>query len=142
MGRIILFGFLLWPFAEIAAFIWVGGQIGILFTLALIVLTAFAGIAIVRWQGLGMVMDTRAMMARGEMPQKQFAEMMMIAIAGLLLIIPGFVSDIVGLTLLVPPVRSWLYSALSRNMVIVTDYRPADPGPGRRAIDLDSDSYR
>lgn len=142
MGRIILLAFLLWPFAEIAAFIWVGAQIGILATLALIILTAVAGIAIVRWQGVGMVMDTRAMMARGEMPQKQFAEMMMIAIAGLLLIIPGFISDLFGLALLVPPVRSWLFAALSRNMVIVTDYRPADPGPASRAIDLDPDSYR
>lgn len=142
MGRMIVLAVLALPFLEIAAFIWVGGQIGILATLAAIVLTAFAGIALVRWQGLGMIMDTRAMMARGEMPQKQFAEMMMIAVAGFLLMVPGFLTDIVGLLLLVPPVRTWIYGALSRNMVIVTNYRPSQPGPAQRSIDLDPDSYR
>ncbi|SDG22633.1 UPF0716 protein FxsA [Pelagibacterium luteolum] len=142
MGRMIVLAVLALPFLEIATFIWVGGQIGILGTLAAIILTAFAGIAIVRWQGLGMIMDTRAMMARGEMPQKQFAEMMMIAVAGFLLIVPGFLTDVLGLLLLIPPVRSWIYQAMSRNMVIVTNYRPSQPGPAQRAIDLDSDSYR
>tara|TARA_R100000365_G_scaffold370_1_gene1219 strand:+ start:5253 stop:5732 length:480 start_codon:yes stop_codon:yes gene_type:complete len=142
VGRFILLGFLLLPFLEIAGFIWVGGQIGILSTLGAIVLTAVAGIFIVRWQGLGMVMDSRAMMARGEMPQRQFAEMMMIAAAGLFLLIPGFITDAVGFALLIPPVRHWLYGLMSRNMVVVTTYRPSQPGPAYKSIELDDDDYR
>lgn len=142
MARFILVAFLLLPFIEIAGFIWVGGQIGILATLAAIVLSAFVGIAIVRWQGLGMVLDSRAMMARGEVPARQFADMMMIGIAGMLLVIPGFVTDAVGFMLLIPPVRGWLYHLMSRNMIVVSTYRPSQPSPAYKSIDLDDDDYR
>lgn len=142
MARFILVAFLLLPFIEIAGFIWVGGQIGILATLAAIVLSAFVGIAIVRWQGLGMVLDSRAMMARGEVPARQFADMMMIGIAGMLLVIPGFVTDAMGFMLLIPPVRGWLYHLMSRNMVVVSTYRPSQPSPAYKSIDLDDDDYR
>jgi UPF0716 protein FxsA len=128
VARFIALALLALPFIEIAGFIWVGGQIGILPTLAAIILTAVAGVLIIRWQGLGMVLDSRAMMARGEVPARQFAEMMMIALAGLLL--------------LIPPVRGWLYHLMSRNMVVVSTYRPSQPGPAYKSIDLDSDDYR
>ena len=142
MGRLIVIFLVLLPFLEIAGFIWVGGQIGILATLAAIVLTAIAGMLIIRWQGVGLILDSRAMMARGEVPAKVFAEAMMLALAGLLLVIPGFVTDAVGLLLLIPPVRSALYGLLSRNMVVVSSYRPSQPGPGIKSIDLDPDSWR
>src|SRR5690606_21612774 len=130
------------PFIEIAGFIWVGGRIGILATLLLIVLTAVLGVAIMRRQGLGVVLDSRAMMERGEVPARQFADMMMIGVAGLLLVIPGFVTDIFGFALLVPPIRGWLYNWMSRNMVVVTTYRPSQPGQAPKSIDLDEGDYR
>lgn len=142
MARFILIALLLLPFIEIAGFIWVGGQIGILATLAAVVLTAFIGIAIVRRQGLGMVLDSRAMLSRGEVPARQFAEMMMIGMAGVLLVIPGFITDAIGFALLIPPVRGWLYRLMSRNMVVVTTYRPSQPGPAYKSIDLDDGDYR
>lgn len=142
MGRFIIVFILLLPFIEIAGFIWVGGQIGVLATLAAIIVTALAGVLIIRWQGMGLVLDSRAMMARGEIPAKAFAEAMMLAVAGLLLLVPGFVTDAMGLLLLIPPVRAALYALLSRNMVVVSTYRPTQPGPGTRSIDLDPDSYR
>jgi UPF0716 protein FxsA len=142
MGRIVLLLILLTPFMEIAGFIWIGGMIGILPTLAAIVLTAVLGVFIIRWQGMGLVLDSRAMMARGEIPAKNFAHSMMLAMAGLLLLIPGFFTDAIGFLLLVPPVRSALYALLSRNMVVVSAYRPANPGPGTKSIDLDPDAYR
>src|SRR5690554_3905658 len=114
MGRLIVVFLLLLPFLEIAGFIWVGGQIGILATLAAIVVTAVIGVLIIRWQGMGLVLDSRAMMARGEIPAKAFAEAMMLAIAGLLLLIPGFLTDAMGLLLLIPPVRAALFALLSR----------------------------
>lgn len=142
MARFILLSILLLPFIEIAAFIWVGGQIGILATLATIILTAIVGVMLVRLQGLGIIMDSRAMMARGEIPARQFSDVMLLALAGLLLVVPGFVTDAVGLALLIPPVRGWLYGLMSRNMVVVSTYRPAQPGPGQKSIDLDSGDYR
>lgn len=142
MARFVLLFILAAPFLEIATFIWVGGEIGILPTLAAIVLTAVAGLVILRWQGMGLIADSRAMMARGEIPARQFAEAMMLAFAGVLLLIPGFLTDAAGFALLIPPVRAALYGLLSRNMVVVSTYRPSrDPG-GPKAIDLDPEDYR
>src|SRR5690606_40470985 len=93
-------------------------------------------------EGLGVVLDSRAMMERGEVPARQFADMMMIGVAGLLLVIPGFVTDIFGFALLVPPIRGWLYNWMSRNMVVVTTYRPSQPGQAPKSIDLDEGDYR
>ncbi len=142
MGRLILALILLVPFLEIAGFIWVGGAIGVFPTLAATVLTAIAGLFVIRWQGMGLIVDSRAMMARGEVPAKNFAEAMMLAVAGLFLLVPGFFTDAIGFVLLVAPVRSALYGLLSRNMVVVSTYRPSNPGPGMKSIDLDPDSYR
>lgn len=142
MARFIVLALFLLPFIEIAGFIWVGGKIGILATLLLIVLTAVLGVAIMRRQGLGVVLDSRAMIERGEVPARQFADMMMIGVAGVLLVIPGFVTDIFGFALLVPPIRGWLYGLMSRNMVVVSTYRPSRPGPATKSIDLDEGDYR
>lgn len=142
MARFIVLALFLLPFIEIAGFIWVGGKIGILATLLLIVLTAVLGVAIMRRQGLGVVLDSRAMIERGEVPARQFADMMMIGVAGVLLVIPGFVTDLFGFALLVPPIRGWLYGLMSRNMVVVSTYRPSRPGPATKSIDLDEGDYR
>ena len=147
MGWIILLAILAVPFAEIAVFIMVGSQIGVIATLASIVAAGVVGFLILRWQGLSVLMDSRAMMARGEVPARQIAETMMLALAGFLLMLPGFLSDIAGFALLIPPVRHALYWALSRNMVVVSGYRPAG-GPANRpggvppTIELGRDSYR
>lgn len=142
MAPAILIAILAMPLLEIAAFIWLGGQIGVLSTLAAILLTAIIGIAIVRWQGMGLVMDSRAMMARGEMPARQFAEAMMLAIAGVFLVIPGFITDAMGFALLIPAVRGALFNFLSRNMVVVSTYAPGRGAATRKSIDLDPDDYR
>lgn len=142
MGQLLLIAILLTPIAEIASFIWIGGQIGIFSTLAAIIATAVIGVAIIRWQGMGLIIDSRAMMARGEVPARPFAEAMMLAVAGFFLLIPGFLTDTIGFVLLIPPVRAALYGALSRNMVVVSTYRPGGPQTGTRSIDLDPDSYR
>lgn len=142
MARFVLLLVLAAPFLEIATFIWVGGEIGIFPTLAAIIATAVAGLAILRWQGMGLLADSRAMMARGEVPARQFAEAMMLAFGGVLLLIPGFLTDALGFALLIPPIRSALYKFLSRNMVVVSTYRPSTTPRGPKAIDLDDDEYR
>lgn len=142
MGRLILILILLLPFLEIATFIWIGGEIGILATLAAIVGTAVLGILIIRWQGVGLLMHSRAMLQRGEIPARQFSDGMLLALAGLLLLIPGFLTDMAGFALLLPPVRGMIFAALSRNMVVVTSYRPATRPDGPKPIDLDPTDYR
>ena len=92
--------FLLLPLAEIACFILVGRRIGLLPTLSLVVLSAVAGIVLMRIQGFGVLTRLRRSGQDGHAPGKELLDAAMILIAGILLLIPGFISDIVGLALL------------------------------------------
>jgi UPF0716 protein FxsA len=136
------------PIAEIAVFILVGGAIGVLPTLALVVLAAVAGVAVVRWQGLQTLVRLQASLESGGDPTGPLAHGALVAIAGVLLVIPGFITDVVGLLLLVPAVRSALIrrgaarttvrvSTFARTRrphteTIETDYEVVDDGPRPR----------
>lgn len=134
------------PLAEIAGFILVGRRIGLFPTLSLIVLSGIAGVLLVRIQGFGVLARLRQTGQTGRAPGKELLDAAMILIAGILLIIPGFLTDILGLTLFLPPVRSFLWNRLMRNIVVV-DIGGMDAGrrpqTGRqRTIDLDEDDFR
>ncbi|MGR7922347.1 FxsA family protein [Zobellella denitrificans] len=90
---------------EIFVFIEVGSAIGAWSTLALIVLTAVVGISLVRIQGIQTLMEAQHKINRGEPPAREMVSGMMLALSGVLLLLPGFVSDLAGLLLLLPPVR-------------------------------------
>lgn len=133
---------LAWPLVEIAAFIWVGGQIGILPTLALIVLSTLLGFGLVRRQGLPLLAVMRANLEMGQMPARAAADAAMIAAGGALLMLPGFVTDVFGLLLFVPPVRGLIFHFFARRITVVTasyqrQSRPARPG----VIDLDREDW-
>ena len=93
------------PIAEIAAFIVVGSQIGVLATIGLILASSVAGAMLLRFQGFGAMQRLRAAVERGEAPGRESADGAMIALAGLLLITPGFITGVLGLLLFLPPVR-------------------------------------
>lgn len=145
MARYFLFGLLLWPLVEIAVLIKVGGLIGVLPTLLLIVGTAIVGGLVIRHLGLQLFTQMRATMGRGQLPAKSVADAMLILFAGFLLLLPGFVTDVLGLLLLLPPVRELLYGALKTRMTVVTTTTSYGPGPspdqGPRTIELDDDDY-
>ncbi|WLR92486.1 FxsA family protein [Shinella zoogloeoides] len=136
---------LLLPLAEIACFILVGRRIGLLPTLSLVVLSAIAGIVLMRIQGFGVLARLRQSGETGRAPGKELLDAAMILIAGILLLIPGFLTDILGLALFLPPVRSFLWNRLMRNVVVVDigGMRPGgrpETGP-QRTIDLDEDDF-
>lgn len=106
MAWIIFALFIIVPLLEIFAFIEVGSAIGALPTLALIVLTAVVGALLVRWQGIKVVMDARQSLARDELPVAAAVHGVLLLLAGLLLLTPGFVTDTAGFLLLVPAIRS------------------------------------
>ncbi|WP_243453993.1 FxsA family protein [Oceanisphaera pacifica] len=93
---------------EIFVFIEVGSEIGALSTVALIVLTAVVGISLVRIQGFQTLMEAQRKINVGETPAREMLSGMMLALSGLLLLLPGFVSDIGGILLLLPPIRNLL----------------------------------
>lgn len=96
------------PIVEIGLFIQVGGAIGLWPTLAIVVLTAIAGTALMRAQGLMTLNRLQASLAEGRNPANPMAQGAMILVAGVLLLTPGFFTDAVGFALLLPPVRSAL----------------------------------
>lgn len=142
MGRLILLAFLILPLAEIATLIWVGERLGILLTLVALVATAALGLLVLRLQGAALLLDSRAMLARGEIPARQVADGMLLAFAGALLVVPGFLTDIPGLLLLIPPVRAGIFALLSRHMVVVETGAPPGRREGPKTIELAPEDYR
>ena len=122
------------PLIEIAGFVIVGERIGAAATVAATVLTAALGMAIVRLQGAGLAQRARVAFARDEPPLAETIEALMLALGGLLLLLPGFFSDLIGALLLVPPLRHgvvWL--VLERLRRRLADRR------GRRGDIIDGD---
>lgn len=140
------------PLIEIALFILVGRAIGVLPTLGLVILAVVVGGFVLRQQGLGVLNRMRTNMQTGTLPGQTLFDGMLLGLAAVLLIIPGFLGDFVAILLLLPPVRAWLYKTLTRNITVVettTSYRsasPADPTPphinGPGTIDLDDDDWQ
>jgi len=93
------------PILEIAAFIKIGGWIGIVPTLLGCVLTAIIGAFLVRLQGFGVLKSAQAAIGRNELPFDQIAHGVLILVAGVLLMTPGYVTDAMGFLLLVPAIR-------------------------------------
>ncbi len=97
--------FVIIPLLEIAAFIKIGEAIGVIPTLLGCVVTAVIGAFLVRLQGFGVLRRGQEVFARGELPVDELAHGVMILVAGVLLMTPGYVTDTMGFLLLVPPVR-------------------------------------
>ncbi|MBX3596575.1 MAG: membrane protein FxsA [Rhizobiaceae bacterium] len=136
---------LLWPLVEIAGFVVVGSQIGVLSTILLVVAMTLLGGALLRYQGFGVLSRIQAEVNSGRDPGREVAHGLMILVAGLLLVIPGFVSDVIGLALFIPPVRDLAWSFIKRNVdfstVVVN--RGFRSGSGKeKTIDLDEDDYK
>ncbi len=127
--------FFLTPIVEMYLLIRVGSYIGALPTIALVMLTAVIGVALLRVQGLATLTRGRSRLESGELPAREVAEGLLLAVAGALLITPGFVTDTLGFLLLVPPVRRAVARRLLDRVVVVGHGQgPRGPeygGPGR-----------
>lgn len=102
------------PLAEIGVFIEVGGLLGLWPTLAIVVLTALAGTALLRAQGIAAFRRAQVGLARGQLPMEEMMHGFFLVIAGALLLTPGFLTDAVGFLLFVPAVRAALGRAVRR----------------------------
>jgi UPF0716 protein FxsA len=114
----LLLAFLLIPMIEIGLFIEVGGMIGLFPTLAIVVLTAIIGSALVRSQGGHALARIRASIDRLEDPTSDIADGAMILLAGALLLTPGFFTDALGFALLIPGVRAWVRRHVARRVAL------------------------
>ena len=145
------------PILEIACFIVVGGAIGIGWTLLLILVTAVIGTMLLRVQGLGLIARIRGEVRAGRVPAREMVHGLMLALAGVLLLTPGFVTDTVGFALFVPPLRDAVWNLVRGRVTTTLKAGVASaamggmkggaggPPPGRRGrgtIDLDEQDYR
>ncbi len=146
MGLLILLLLIAVPLVEVAVFIEVGGRIGIAATIALTLLTAVAGTALLRAQGLATLERARAQMDRGIVPARELFDGLCLLIAGALLLTPGFVTDLVGLVLFFPAVREALRQFLGRRLEVSASgrvYSSGRRGPrGRPGADVIDGEYR
>ena len=97
--------FLILPLTELYILIQVGSQIGALTTIALSVFTAAAGVMLLRRQGLSVLEEAQRQAREGTPPVASMIHGVFLALAGVFLLTPGFLTDCVGFLLLIPPVR-------------------------------------
>ena len=140
---------LLLPLAEIAAFVVVGKYVGVLTTLGLTVLATVVGLALLRIQGAGVLRRLQTESQSGTDPAREIVHGAMIVIAAFLLIIPGFLTDMVGILLFVPFLRDFAWSLIKPHVTVIREgrfsYRSSPQGPASprsTIIDLDEDDYR
>jgi UPF0716 protein FxsA len=109
---ILLLLFICVPVIEIGLFIQVGGFFGFWPTMGLVLLTAFVGASLVRSQGLQTLMSVQSRLQQGELPAQQIVEGVMLAVSGVLLLTPGFMTDALGMIVLLPAPRAALAKQL------------------------------
>lgn len=104
---------------EIFVLIKVGSFLGAFATVALVVITALVGSALVRSQGLQLLQQYQQRLAQGEMPGEQLIEGIMLLMTGILLVTPGFVTDFCGLMLLQPAIRNRIAVMVLANIKLI-----------------------
>ena len=102
------------PLAEIYALIKVGSWLGVFPTIALLLLVSALGAVLVKREGLRVLRRMQEQVAAGNMPSNELLDAVCLLLAGVLLLVPGFVTDAVGLLLLLPPFRLMLRGYLKR----------------------------
>jgi UPF0716 protein FxsA len=109
--------FTLIPLIELAVMIKVGGIIGIGPTIAMVLAAGVLGAALARHEGLRTLHGVQADVAAGRVPGDRIIDALLILVAGVLLIAPGFVTDLIGVLLLIPPVRVLARGYLKKRFV-------------------------
>ncbi len=140
--------FIVVPIVELYVIIQVGQAIGVLPTLAILLADALLGSLLLRHQGRAAWRRFNAAIAEGRFPGREAADGVMVAVGGTLLLTPGFVTDVFGVLLLLPPtralVRAGLFRYLRRRVVLVGGtaggYGAAGerPAPGGQPYDFDA----
>lgn len=135
--RWILLAGVLLPFAEVAALVLVGGSIGFWWTLGLLVTLTVLGVLLVRSETSKTYRSLQGALTSGKMPADEVTDAILVMIGGFLLILPGFVSDAVGLLLVLPFTRPFARRVLqafvaSRAAAVVGAEGASGGGPVRR----------
>lgn len=128
---------LLIPIIEIGLFIEVGGRIGLWPTIAIVLVTALLGSYLIRQQGLIALAGLRSSISTLGDPSRPLFDGAMVIFAGALLLTPGFLTDSLGLLVLLPPVRSALFGYLRQRITVVGAGFGASPRTPGDVVDGD-----
>jgi UPF0716 protein FxsA len=129
---------ILWPLAELFVLIQVAEAIGLLYAILLLVVSWPVGTWALRSQGGAAWRRLSAAVAAGRSPGREVLDGVLILIGGLLLIIPGFISDLLGVLALLPPTRALLRRPLTRNLQSRLVVRATGFTRTKPAYDVDS----
>tara|TARA_A200000159_G_scaffold89755_3_gene83255 strand:- start:48019 stop:48576 length:558 start_codon:yes stop_codon:yes gene_type:complete len=131
--RVLFILFAVLPILEIALLVNVGSIIGGWNTIGIVILTAFIGSYFVKREGISTLQTAQAKMQRNEMPGKELVEGLMLVVAGVLLVTPGFITDILGFMFVLPGTRHLLAAQVSKHMkmrVVMPGAGAGGAGPG------------
>src|SRR5690606_439755 len=106
--------FVVLPLVELALLIRIGEEIGAMSTIALVIVTGVLGATMARAQGLRVVRDAQTAIGRGEIPSGALLEGVLVFAAGILLVMPGVLTDVVGVALLISKVRAMVARRFAR----------------------------
>lgn len=101
----LLVAILVWAYLELTLFLFLADEFGWLFTLMLTIVAGVIGGVIARSQGLRTLLDARRRLDEGEVPLGSMFDAVMIFFAGILLLVPGLISDVIAIVLLIPAGR-------------------------------------
>lgn len=120
MARILFFLFILFSVIEIILFVLIGRVVDVWLILLFILLTSLLGIYLAKYQGIGIINRARQEMAHGRVPTEEMFDGIAIIIGAILLILPGFFTDFLGLLLLIPftriPIKIWLQQVIKEKV--------------------------
>ncbi|PTB32089.1 FxsA family protein [Photobacterium phosphoreum] len=122
MFPLLMLLFIVVPMVEIGLFIQVGGLLGLWPTIAIVFLTAVIGASLVRSQGIATLISVQKKLQQGEVPTQEIIEGMLLAVAGVLLLTPGFMTDALGLVLLLPLLRAKVARLLMQKVTLKNSF--------------------
>src|SRR3954447_21015464 len=137
MPLLLILLFIVVPIVELFVIIQVGGAIGVLPTIALLIADSVLGSMLMRAQGRASWRRFNAALAEGRIPHREVLDGALVIFGGALLLTPGFVTDILGIVLLLPPTRVLVRGLIARRLLprlVISRFggpRPGSPnGPG------------
>ena len=134
MALLFIIGIILWIWAEIAAFIAIGGEFGAILTIIGIFVTAMIGMWLLRTQGRAVTASLQGQLSRGEAPVHSMAAGVSILGGAVLMLIPGYLTDAAGLVMFMPVIRTVIGAMLlkwvtARGSVMMRAGGPCGGGP-------------
>ena len=136
--RYFLLIFLLLPIIEIYFFVQIGSEIGAVYTILFTLLTAFTGLATIKYQGISSYIQARQSLSNTSSPGIEILSNLALLLSGILLLIPGFFTDFLGIILLFPLIR--LVLILVKKVFSGFKKPNRNPNSNKDYIDIDPDN--